>query len=73
MQKSDEELCTLDMRGNKAGNCPDYSMWATICTGPEVYDSLCLSIANEVTMQCCGPCQETAKEVVKVGISISDH
>ena len=73
VQKSDEELRALGMRGNKAGNCPEYSTWATICTGPGAYNSLCLSIANEVTMQWCGPCQESAKEAAKVGISISDH
>jgi len=73
VRKSDEELRNLDKGANKAGNCPEYSTWGTICSGPGAYSSLCLSIAKEQTMQCCGPCQETATAATKVGISISDR
>jgi len=73
VRKSDEELRALDKGANKPGNCPEYSTWATICSGPGAYTSLYLNIAKEMTMQCCGPCQETAKAATKVGISISDR
>ena len=73
VRKSNEELLKLDKGANKPGNCPEYSTWATICSGPGMYNSLCLSIAKEHTMQCCGPCQETAKAATKVRISISDR
>jgi len=70
--KSEEELRGLDPGANKAGNCPQYSTWATICSGPGAYNSLCLSIAKEHTMQACGPCQETLNAADKVGICIFD-
>jgi len=73
VRKSDEELRNFDKGANKAGNCPEYSTWGTICSGPGAYNSLCLSIAKERTMQCCGLCQETATAATKVGISISDR
>jgi hypothetical protein len=73
VRKSDEELQALDRGANKAGNCPEYSTWATVCSGPGEYNSLCLSIAKERTMACCGPCQETANAATKIGITISDR
>ena len=73
VQKSDQELRDLGHGDNRAGNCPEYSTWGTICTGPGVYNFLCLNIAKERTMECCGPCQDTANEARKVGISISDR
>lgn len=72
VQKSDEELRSLDRGANRAGNCPEYSTWATICSGPGAYNSLCLSIAKERTMQCYRHSQETANAATKVGISIAD-
>lgn len=70
---SDDELRNLDRGSNKAGNCPEYTTWATICTGPGMYKSLCLSIAEEQTFQFCGPCDQTAKAARSVGIVIEDR
>jgi hypothetical protein len=63
---SDEELKKLDKGSNDAGNCPEYSTWATVCTNPGEYKSLCLNIAKEQTMECCGPCAETARAAQKL-------
>ena len=73
VHKSDKQLRALDQGANKAGNCPEYSTWVTICSGPGAYHSLCLSIAKERTMKYCGLCQETAIAATKVGISILDR
>lgn len=73
VQLSDEELRKLDKGFNRAGNCPEYCTWATVCTKPGEYKSLCLNAAKEQTMECCGPCLETAKAAEKIGISIYDR
>lgn len=73
VQLSDRELRDLDQGSNRAGNCPEYSTWATVCTNPGEYKSLCLNTAKEQTMQCCGPCLETAKAAEKIGITIHDR
>ena len=73
VQLSDEELNKLDKGFNRAGNCPEYSTWATVCTNPGEYKSLCLNIAKEQTMECCGPCTETARAAQKIGITIHDR
>ena len=73
VQLSETELLKLDQGRNKAGNCLEYNTWATVCSSPGQYNSLCLNLANEQTMKYCGPCSETAKAAEKIGIIIQDR
>jgi hypothetical protein len=67
-----EEIKARGEGQNLAGNCPEFTTWATICREPGSYFTLCLNIALELTMQCCGSCLETRKAASTVGIIIED-
>ena len=68
-----EEIKARREGQNLAGNCPEFITWATICRKPGSYFTLCLNIALELTMECCGPCLETRKAASTVGIIIEDR
>jgi hypothetical protein len=73
VQLSDTELRALDHGNNKAGNCPEYLTWGTICKGPGNFKSLCLSNRNQTSLRYCGPCGETARMAeANLGIVIQD-
>ena len=68
-----DELNALGSGQNRAGNCPEFITWATICGDPGCYGTLCFHIALEQTMQCCGPCLETRKAAGMVEMFIDDR
>ena len=68
-----EELKDFGRGKNEPGNCPEFSTWATVCRQPGDYCTLCLNIALELTMQCCGSYSETRKAANTIGIFIDDR
>jgi hypothetical protein len=49
-----DELIALGCGQNRAGNCPEFITWATICGELGTFGTLYLNIALEQTMQCRG-------------------
>ena len=46
---------------NRAGNCPEFIVWGSICRAEGLYKSLCLNIPGYRTYKCCTHCDTLAK------------